>query len=99
MKSAFRCRACGHLEPAEHAGDCAVPHACCVCAAGVSFDAKGGRTFQPENWEVLADATPERLAEIGLASVVRHEAGGVPPAGGKAVTVEAHEGVASKDRV
>src|SRR5438105_1314437 len=34
---AFRCRACGHLEGAAHAGEHWHPHACRVCAAGVVF--------------------------------------------------------------
>jgi hypothetical protein len=27
----------------------------------------------PGNWEVLADATPERLAELGVTEAIRHE--------------------------
>jgi hypothetical protein len=36
----------------------------------------GARTIHPENWEILADATPERLAELGLKPehAVRHAA-------------------------
>lgn len=33
--AAFRCRNCGHLEDAGHAGDNELPHACSVCGAGV----------------------------------------------------------------
>lgn len=34
---AFRCKKCGHLCPAEHAGENVLPHSCPVCKAGVSF--------------------------------------------------------------
>lgn len=96
---AFRCRQCGHLVAAEHAGEHTVPHACPVCRGGISFDADDAaardalvkdmvsavaagnpvdefvqrlqnmslkKVFNPDNWEVLSDATPERLAELGL---------------------------------
>ena len=35
LLKAFRCKACGHLHHAGHAGDNALPHACCVCGSGV----------------------------------------------------------------
>jgi hypothetical protein len=67
MKHAFRCRTCGHLHPAEYAGESSIPHSCRVCSAGAVFDPKTGRrTPQPDNWEVLADADPARLEELGL---------------------------------
>jgi hypothetical protein len=103
MKHAFRCKNCGRLEHADHAGDNELPHSCRVCGAGVTigFDPLSlhkelvalvpagqslteeeiraaalklyaklnslpPKTFQPGNWEVLADATPERLAALGL---------------------------------
>lgn len=69
---AFRCRNCGHLVHGEHAGDQAVPYACPVCSGGVKWDNKGNKTFCPENWEVLADATPERLKELGLCAEEVH---------------------------
>lgn len=71
---AFRCKTCGCIHPAEHAGECDCPHACSVCGAGVSFNAKGVKSLQPDNWEILADATAERLAELGLeaSQVARH---------------------------
>lgn len=66
---AFRCKNCGRLHEAGHAGDADHPHACRVCGAGVSFDPRTGqKALDPENWEVLADAPPERLEELGLAS-------------------------------
>jgi len=72
--AAFRCRACGHLEAAEHAGERQVPGACSACGEGVKYDRRGTRTFDQSNWEVLADATPERLEELELAThtVSRH---------------------------
>jgi hypothetical protein len=39
-----------------------------VCCAGVTFDAKGGKTLNHDNWEVLADASPTRLTELGLSA-------------------------------
>jgi hypothetical protein len=74
---AFRCKGCGRLEHALSAGECATPAACSVCCAGVTFDTKGNRTLNPDNWEVLADASHDRLAELGLSDgeVERH----VPP--------------------
>jgi DNA-directed RNA polymerase subunit RPC12/RpoP len=96
---AFRCKNCGRLHEAEHAGENDRPYACRVCGAGVIFqhaeltrqlkesltnkDAPAGealniadqiartppgmKTLDPDNWEVLAEATPERLQELGLA--------------------------------
>ena len=75
---AFRCRNCGRLEEAEHAGENLHPHACSVCGCGVSFDSRTGiKNFDASNWEVLADASPSRLTELGLTveDVIRH----VPP--------------------
>jgi phage FluMu protein Com len=100
-QAAFRCKNCGHLVHAEHAGENELPHACPVCKAGVAFvleepaqkradaimaeltnpglDREKGialarelsalprkKALQPDNWEVLAQATPERLKELGL---------------------------------
>jgi len=67
-KPSFRCQTCGHLVGSEHAGECVVPRACPVCRAGVRFHPDGQKTYQPDNWEVLAAATPERLAALGLAA-------------------------------
>ncbi len=71
---AFRCKTCGHLHAAAHAGENALPNCCIVCGAGGSFTPAGIRQLHHENWEVLAVATPERLTELGLtaADVVRH---------------------------
>lgn len=72
---AFRCRHCGHLEGTGHAGDLAVPLTCRVCRRGVKYDPDTGeRRANPDNWEVLADASDARLAELGLAraAVCRH---------------------------
>lgn len=35
-QKAFRCKKCGHLVHAEHAGENLLPHSCPVCKAGVS---------------------------------------------------------------
>lgn len=98
---AFRCRNCGYLSHAAHAGEREFPLACPVCKCGVvpamsighlqkdrpqlfegltEADLRpvkdGGRTMplpfnmvafaDHSNWEVLADAAPERLEELGL---------------------------------
>jgi hypothetical protein len=71
---AFRCKNCGHFAPAEHAGECEHPHACSACGAGISYDPKTGvKIFDTNNWEILCEATPERLKELGLdGEVERH---------------------------
>lgn len=66
MPYSFRCRTCGRLEEGGHAGENLTPHACRVCGAGVTFNRAGIKSAVPENWECLADATEERLAELGL---------------------------------
>ena len=65
---AFRCKNCGRLHAAECAGVNLLPTACEVCGAGVVFAPNGTRTNKPDNWELLADATPERLAELGISA-------------------------------
>lgn len=119
MKYAFRCKTCGRLHAAEHAGENEIPHACCVCGSGVQYGpnfkdiatrlcdpaltpeqrtaiaqevaaAQNNlvKTYQLDNWEVLADCTPEQLKEYGLVAddVERHIASDprgfqVPPSG------------------
>jgi hypothetical protein len=70
----FRCKACGRLHSSGHAGEERLPASCSVCGAGVTFAPNGTKNRQADNWEVLADATPERLAELGLepAQVEKH---------------------------
>lgn len=113
-KPAFRCKACGHLEAAEHAGEHDLPHACSVCGSGVCLSPRTkaladelaspnctaerrmaiaaqlgkiqsgteAKEFDPANWEVLADCTPDRLKELGLKECARHKgAKGAPQAG------------------
>ena len=129
---AFRCRNCGRLHEAGHAGEHEVPHACRVCGAGVVFRhqelaadlqaaletgdkdkakrlaAEVGRCdpaskrLVSDNWEVLAEATPERLTELGLTpeQVEAHEpwpkaASEDHPA--RHIAVTAHDGPASAD--
>ena len=65
---AFRCKSCGRLHTAECAGVNLLPIACEVCGYGVMYDLRGNRTNKPDNWELLADATPERLAELGISA-------------------------------
>jgi hypothetical protein len=60
MKYAFRCKNCGHLHHAEHAGDDAVPHACCVCGKGVTH----GIDFR---------AVAEKLRKPGLSDKERSQ--------------------------
>jgi hypothetical protein len=68
MKYAFRCKNCGRLETSDQAAECSHPHACRVCGDGIRYDSRTGKKtpMLGDNWEVLADASPGRLAEIGL---------------------------------
>ena len=62
---AFRCMNCGALEPAEAAGDNPLPGACHICGHGVRFDPlTGAKSYVPENWDVLAELSAGRRAEI-----------------------------------
>lgn len=85
-RPAFRCKNCGKIETADHAGENNVPAACRVCGHGISFDPRNGqKKLEPANWEILADAAPERLAELGLApdGVARHAGNKTPPVRGE----------------
>ncbi len=99
---AFRCKNCGYLEDSDNAAEAPHPHACRVCGEGVSFHPKTGlKTINPDNWEVLADATPERLTELGLTpeQVERHtprKAG--TPYQPKHTSVSATDGINTADR-
>lgn len=129
-KVSFRCKNCGRLHEAGHAGEDVHPHACRVCGKGVVFvheeladelakaidagntgealrltrDIKAcnpaSKRLVPENWEVLADATPDRLAELGLTpeQVEKHQPW---PKGinrdPQFVVVEAHDGPVTQD--
>lgn len=69
MSVAFRCRNCGRLHAAEHAGENPIPAACSVCGSGVSYHFDGTTAHwlsDPANWEILADQTPKALAVHGL---------------------------------
>lgn len=92
-KKAFRCKKCGHLEPAEHAGDRSVPLACSVCNGGIKFDTStGAKSANSDNWEVLADSTDQRLRALGLTrtAVCRHVgAGDLPAESGRRVEASA----------
>jgi len=83
MKFAFRCRNCGHLHTADHAGDNDVPHACCVCGKGVKYDGFR-KTYQPENWEVLSEASTGRKF--------------VPSKSARVISVTASDGSSAKDK-
>lgn len=64
-KYAFRCRNCGHLEEAGQAGERRVPAACRYCGAGVHFDpATGVKSYDEDNWVVLADLKGKDLNEV-----------------------------------
>lgn len=76
---AFKCRECGTLEEPGNAGERAVPAACRICGAGVSFDPRtGAKAYDEGNWLVLADLPADELAPIrefhGIArkDVTRH---------------------------
>lgn len=104
-KVAFRCKSCGRLHTCDDASEAAHPHACRVCGCGISFDPKtGAKKIDSSNWEVLADATPERLAELGLSAehVEKHTPwkGKRVPAGteGQHVRIEAADGAGTSDR-
>lgn len=74
-RAAFRCKNCGHLESAEQAGMNLIPQACPVCGKGVELSREGGKSGQPENWEILIEVSRERLEELGLREedVEKHE--------------------------
>jgi len=69
-----------------------------VCGAGVAFNPKTGlKQVVPDNWEILADATPERLAELGITEVAKHE--GAPPiVTGRTVEAAATDGPKTSDK-
>lgn len=102
MLAAFRCKTCGRLHEAEHAGENELPHACRVCGAGARFDPRSAaKIFDPGNWEVLADAPPERLQQLGIDAkqVGRHApAAGKQPAAPRQVEARAGDGAAAEDR-
>lgn len=112
-KFAFQCKHCGAVEPAEAAGENALPRACHACRHGMKFEVHpDGTGFsmidQPENWIVLADLTEKELAadfhRHGLKPdrVTRHK----PPASnvsvgtatGKTVIATAEETPGIKDK-
>lgn len=64
MAYAFRCRNCNSLAESEHAGERDVPAKCSTCGAGVSFSPDGIKTYDPDNWLVLADASAHELAQV-----------------------------------
>jgi hypothetical protein len=110
-KFAFQCKNCGAVEPAEAAGDNAVPGACHACRHGVKFEVnEDGTGFtvlrDPDNWIVLADLDEKELAKDfkrhGLKSedIERHEFTPAenPGNGGASVKVHAKETIGSKDK-
>jgi hypothetical protein len=100
MPFAFRCKNCGHLHSAEYAGECELPHACAVCDAGVTWTSRGIKSFDPSVWEVLADAKPERLKELGLTAkdVCKHVGKSIPANDGRSTSVKANEGTQVADK-
>lgn len=102
-KKAFRCKSCGFLETSAQAGENACPHACPNCGCGVKFDQQTGeKSAVPDNWEVLAQCGPERLAEFGLEAshVAKHRpARKVAPARKpKEISVTTEEGPAAVNK-
>lgn len=111
MAHAFRCRTCGRLEPAEHAGENPIPAACSSCGKGVHYELGPGEVIphwvsDPENWEVLADATPaelrahERHYGPGFADAVERHAVTEWPAGNHrptTIAVGLEDAIASED--
>lgn len=130
---AFRCKTCGRLEHAEHAGENLLPHACSVCGSGVkhapaveaiaeelgkpdltaerrlqlaaelSSIAKAGpgaKTYDSDNWEVLADATPERLTELGIPhnKVTKHKPEVITVPNGRYIVRTVEETMGVKDK-
>lgn len=117
---AFRCKSCGHLSQAEHAGENDVPHACRVCGKGVTHTgdkniaeaakALGKIVLEPmpnyykivdnDNWEVLADCTPERLKELGIEPehVTKHCGEEFKERQAKLVAAAATDGIGAKDK-
>jgi len=70
---AFRCRACGRLHEAEHAGENEVPHACSVCGAGVVLNpAAKALAVELGNPE----CTTERRLAIAVELLKASQAGG-----------------------
>src|SRR5262249_42177984 len=59
---AFRCKACGHLERPEAAGECDRPHAGPVCGAGVIFRHKKLAAQLEEG--IKAGADPKKLLQL-----------------------------------
>jgi hypothetical protein len=103
MMLAFRCKTCGRLHEAGHAGENEVPAACRVCGAGARFDPRSAaKVLEPDNWEVLADAPPERLRELGIDAkqVGRHApaAAGRPVAAPRHAEARAGDGATAGDR-
>lgn len=64
MAYAFRCRNCNSLADSAHAGERAVPAKCSTCGAGVRFSPDGIKTYDEDNWLVLADASDHELAQV-----------------------------------
>src|SRR4051812_9249906 len=64
MAYAFRCKNCNTLEEAGHAGERQVPAKCRTCGAGVRFTPDGIKTYQEDNWAVLADLPADELDEV-----------------------------------
>lgn len=74
-KVAFRCNSCGRLHTCDDAAEAPHPHSCRLCGNGVTFNKRGIKVLDLDNWEVLSIATPERLVELGITAddVEQHE--------------------------
>jgi len=103
-KIAFKCKNCGAVAPAGHAGENDVPAACVSCRAGVKFEANPDGvgftiTHQPENWIKLWELSDAELKKAGLTrnQIEEHKGKGAAPEG-KAHSRSVTEKVGSKDR-
>jgi hypothetical protein len=63
-KHAFKCNTCGHLATSDEAGERDFPAACTTCGAGVAFTPAGIKTYNDDNWTVLADLPEGELAKL-----------------------------------
>lgn len=64
MAYAFRCNNCNSLAEAEHAGERDRPAKCATCGAGVRFTPDGIKSYDDDNWTILADLTDDELEPI-----------------------------------
>lgn len=64
VQYAFRCNNCNSLAEAGHAGERQVPAKCTTCGKGVRFTEDGIKTYDEDNWTVLADLDGDGLLDV-----------------------------------